>query len=605
MLPCGRWVHVPAARYRQFVLILALTIHAGMLGYSAAIHSPVIDEPAHLAAGISHWRFGDFSLYRVNPPLVRLVATAPLLATEVRTDWDQYSRDPTRRDEFLVGDDLIVANGARIFRLVTMARWACIPFSLVGAVVCYRWAKLLFGTEGGLVSAVLWCLSPTILGHGSLITPDVAGAALGLAACYAFFVWLHFPRWRSALVAGLALGAAEASKSTWIILFAALPVVWLLYRLVFPQLSRSPTIKQLLCIVALGWGLLVSLYGWQGMGVRLGSIPFHSNLFRQALCEPAGVEKWRVHATLAALPLPLPRDYVIGLDQQYKDLEGPNRSFLRGEWRIRGWHYYYAYGLAVKEPLAVLALAAASLLWWIALFGRARMRRPMSKRRVSLAASSGLMALCPTAVLIIASANTGMNHHVRYVMPVVPFLYILAGGLMTRSSPGHGWRRTLSSGLVACALISSLATFPHSLSYFSELVGGSRNGFQHLNNSNIDWGQDLLLLREWQRNRLPHESIYLAYFGRVNPAHAGIDYQLPPLLPASLPAAERAKVTRALKPGWYAVSVTLLQGRGYTIHAPDGQSLPVDENAVSYFQEFVPTDRVGYSIFLYKIEQQE
>jgi hypothetical protein len=92
--------------------------------------------------------------------------------------------------------------------------------------------------------------------------------------------------------------------------------------------------------------------------------------------------------------------------------------------------------------------------------------------------------------------------------------------------------------------------------------------------------------------------------GRANPVHAGIDFQLPPLLPASRQARERVKVARALKPGWYAVSVTLLQGRGYMIHAPDGEWVVVNENALSYFQELVPTDRSGYSIYLYKVESQ-
>jgi len=44
-------------------------LHTVLLALNALWMSPTLDEPAHLVAGISHWRFCDFSLHRVNPPL--------------------------------------------------------------------------------------------------------------------------------------------------------------------------------------------------------------------------------------------------------------------------------------------------------------------------------------------------------------------------------------------------------------------------------------------------------------------------------------------------------------------------------------------------------
>ena len=38
------------------------------------------------------------------------------------------------------------------------------------------------------------------------------------------------------------------------------------------------------------------------------------------------------------------------------------------------------------------------------------------------------------------------------------------------------------------AVGSSLAIYPHSLSYFNELAGGPTKGHYHLIDSNIDWG---------------------------------------------------------------------------------------------------------------------
>lgn len=54
-----------------------------------------------------------------------------------------------------------------------------------------------------------------------------------------------------------------------------------------------------------------------------------------------------------------------------------------------------------------------------------------------------------------------------------------------------------SANLVAlCWLVmSSLAIYPHSLSYFNESIGGPLNGPKHLLGSSVDWNQDLLYLK--------------------------------------------------------------------------------------------------------------
>lgn len=58
-------------RVARWAIVVLLAIHTGLLAYSAYVHSPTLNEPGHLVAGLSHWKFGRFELYRVNPPLVR------------------------------------------------------------------------------------------------------------------------------------------------------------------------------------------------------------------------------------------------------------------------------------------------------------------------------------------------------------------------------------------------------------------------------------------------------------------------------------------------------------------------------------------------------
>ena len=192
-------------RWEAFVVALLLLAHVGLLAWIGLRNSPVWDELGHLPAGVNFWHFGKSDLYRVNPPLVRAVATVPVVVAKPETEWSEYRNGPGDRPEWALGLTFVEANADRILCFLRLARGACIPFCLIGAYVCWRWASELYGKAAGIVALVLWCLSPNVLAWGSTICPDAPAAALGLAACYVFWRWLQAPTWRNAIVAGVAL----------------------------------------------------------------------------------------------------------------------------------------------------------------------------------------------------------------------------------------------------------------------------------------------------------------------------------------------------------------------------------------------------------------
>src|ERR1043166_4000886 len=69
---------LPSAR-RTLPAILIL-LHAGLLAWSTVSNSVTVDEFVHLPSGIANWKYGDFSICCVSPPLVRLWAALPVLA---------------------------------------------------------------------------------------------------------------------------------------------------------------------------------------------------------------------------------------------------------------------------------------------------------------------------------------------------------------------------------------------------------------------------------------------------------------------------------------------------------------------------------------------
>ncbi|HVA50424.1 MAG TPA: hypothetical protein VNH11_29010 [Pirellulales bacterium] len=563
------------AGFRIKVFIASvLTVHLGLLAWSATRQSPTVDEVAHLPAGISHWQFRSYSLYAVNPPLVRMIAALPVLCASPRTDWRQSGAAMVSRPEFAVGTDFIEANGERSFWLFTMARWACLPFSALGALVCYRWSADLFGPRAGALALWLWCFSPNVLAHAQLITPDLAATSLGAAACHGFWRWSKRRTWCSAIGAGTLIGLTEITKSTWFILFALLPALWLVSRA--PQNVHQHGVRwraavQFATMLALALFIMNLAYDFVGSFRPLGSYGFHSSRLGGG---DSGAFQARNRFTgrwLGTLRVPFPEDYVQGVDIQLCDLEGGRFSYLRGEMRRAGWWYYYLYAFAIKTPLGTWLLATIALAGALA---RGAWRAGLRDELVLL--------LPPASILVLVSSQTGMNQHFRYILPALPFVFILIGRAGRALYDPQGAVRWLVAIAVALSTASSLRVYPYQLSYFNELVGGPERGHEHLLDSNIDWGQDLLELKRWLDSHPEARPLRLAYFGMFDPRIAGIDCD-------PVPDVARCRLPQ----GWYALSVNSLYGYGLG-------GLTFDPRYAT-FRRLKPVAMAGYSIYIYHV----
>lgn len=530
--------------WRSRFVFFCLCSQAVLMGYSANVHSPTDLEPAFLASGLSHWEFRRFELYRVNPPLVRLIAAIPVMVAGYQHDWSRYYDGPGTRSEFSVGDDLIQANGRRIVQLICYARWACIPFSLAGAYFAYRWAVELYGDQAGLVALSLYVFDPNLLSHGELITPDAACTALGIVSGYTFWRWLKHPTWGRAAISGFALGLTELSKLTWIFLFALWPLIWLVWRLLslrnsipsgqvsrnaalrdrapkafLPGQSATPLASQLVVILTIAVYIVNLAYGFEGALTPLKQYTFVSRLLNGS--SSSNVKGNRFRGTLAGeLPVPVPRQYVVGIDSQKRDFEDYGKpSYFRGVWRDQGWWNYYLYGLLVKTPCTTLGLFLGACLKRFA-----SAQNPMAFR-------NDLVLLSPAiSVLAIASSQTEFNHHLRYVYPSLGLLIIFTSQIATSSgteesgiSRRHAIRGWLVVVMVACSIGSTLWVYPHHLSYFNSMAGGPRQGHLHFAGSNLDWGQDLCHLIDWHARYGRERPLLIVTDSGCEPAMLGLN----------------------------------------------------------------------------------
>ncbi len=103
-----------------------------------------------------------------------------------------------------------------------LARAGTLPFLVLLLYATWLWARRLLPSQAAAVLAVaILATVPPILGHAALATLDVAAAATMLLALYAMQLWMTSGQDRDALLAGLAAGAAVATK------FSAVPFLGL------------------------------------------------------------------------------------------------------------------------------------------------------------------------------------------------------------------------------------------------------------------------------------------------------------------------------------------------------------------------------------------
>ena len=578
------------SRGYTWIVGLVLTIHCVLLACEARLDSPTWDEFGHLIAGVSHWKFGRFDLYPVNPPLVRMAATSLPICLHFKLYESVGASQGGTNGAFLQAFDVAKDLGDEFFEVVFLARLACIPFSILGGIICYLWGRDLFGNRSGIMAVVWWSFSPTVLGHGHLMTPDVGATSLGLCASYAFWKWLRTADWNWCLSAGFLLGLALLAKFTLLILLFCWPCLWLLWIAsggLRNEWRRS--VRQAATMLVISVGTVNAGYGFEGSFERLGDYPLTSRWLRpsvDAAGEQRQIPRNRFSETVfAGVRVPLPWNYIAGADRQAHEFERGFWSYLRGEWRQRGWWYYYLYAWVIKEPLGTWCLAFASLIWLVVHCSR---RGTSFVPRVAGGSWLDWCVLVVPAVVIVGlvSSQTGFNHHLRYILPAFPFCFIALSACATCVSR---LRPIVSSGVLVCSgwmILSSLGTFPHSLSYFNELVGGPMGGPDHLSDSNVDWGQDLFHLRRWYEKHPEARPLRVTYLlqNMLDPRLVEPTFEI--YAPAKLMTADGPP----LAPGWYAVSVC---------------SLFRFDSGCDAFREHQPVGRAGYGIYIYHILPKE
>ncbi|HET9481982.1 MAG TPA: glycosyltransferase family 39 protein, partial [Candidatus Polarisedimenticolia bacterium] len=177
---------------------------------ASASKSATFDESVHIFSG---WRVltqGDYATNHEHPPLMKVLAAAPLALMSLRPPGSEMRKEI---DEWSVSHDFVYhANDGD--RILAAARF---PIALTAALLAwclYRWAAAALGATVALVALALLVTEPNLLAHAGLVTTDMGMTATTFLTVAAFTRWLRTRSSAWMAAAGVSLGRAFLAKFT-------------------------------------------------------------------------------------------------------------------------------------------------------------------------------------------------------------------------------------------------------------------------------------------------------------------------------------------------------------------------------------------------------
>jgi hypothetical protein len=504
------------------VLTLLLILSAQILH---AIHGQSLtwDEDDHIFAGYESWKTHDFGLNPEHPPMVKLLATLPLLPLHLNVPPLQGRF--FKAEAYLGGRQFLFHNGPAdgnrysAETLVFRARLPTLLFTLAAALLVFFATREMFNVRAGLLALTLFCFEPNLLAHGAYVTTDMAAACTFFATIYFLYRYLQRPTPARLVVTGLAAGLALAAKHSTVLLAPMLVLLLageLLARALSSRHPRDPR-QTTLPRTALQYAAalaVITLIGvlvlWAFYGFRYNARPAPLTLspsLTDYVGPLAGIQARGL--LLAARFHLLPESYLYGLADVRK-MANDMPSFFLGHVYRHGIWYYFPVVFILKSTLAFLAALVLTLF----AIARGYLRNPRAL----------WFLIAPPALYFAVAMSSHLNIGARHILLLWVFGCALAGaGLSALIEHNQRWLYPVAA-LVLFHIATTLHASPNYIAYANEAFGGPTKTYRYLSDSNTDWGQQLLATSAYLRDRhITH--CYLAYF--VTPFVLPTDYGIP------------------------------------------------------------------------------
>ena len=539
----------PQARLAAAVCGGLCAVFAFVAWSAASGKSATADEPEHAVTGwFDLWR-GDYRLVPDMPPLWEdwiALAMGPrgLQFDLSKPEFADYYTIRNRREIIPWDIRLLYRTPANNgIEVVRRGRIMALVLGVALAVLIGCWAGRLGGPVAAVAATFIYCWDPNFLGHAALVKNDVAIALLYLATVYA--LWQCGRALTVPAVAALVVlvAAAILTKYSGLMLGPVMLIVltlraldgapWMILGRAVVRRRRKLAAVLVICLLTalFWWGAIWAMYDFRfdagPDGLQLDLSRFltsvrNGELFNQLHAQPTPeqIAAWVPPLSTRAVLFAdshhlLPQAWVAGFIMTQSGLEA-RLCFLNGRFYNGGQWDYFPFAAFYKAPLAtILAVALAA---WI---GFKSLRGGLLKSQT--ARWTAIAMFVPATLYAASVLMSNVNIGLRLIFPIYPIVFIGVGVAVARA-----WRfgRAMRAFIVLLAvglIAETAAAYPNFINFFGIACGGSQAGYSLLSDSNLDWGQDLPALAQWQSAH-PDVPLYLDYFGHCDPAAYGIRY---------------------------------------------------------------------------------
>ena len=495
-------------------------------------HSLTWDEPSFIAAGYAYLKQGEFRFNPSHPPFAQYLVAAPLLAMDLRhppVTYENWIWSPN--PVVSLGKALIYDSGHTPQTIAFRSRLPILCLGTLLVLAVFLWGRSLYGNWPALVGTAVCALCPNLIAHSGLATEDLVCSAFVFASCWSFWLACKNQRqWQWALC-GIITGLAFISKYT---ALALIPTFL--------------TISALACLAKRG---SMSAGTWlRALGTTFGIA------FLVVGASYGRLDGWSI--------------YFQGLRSIYTDLPPVMSWYLLGNFSTTTWWYYSIVAFVLKTSPGIIALL---------LFAGTLIFRKDDNR------DDLVFVLVPAIIFIAISFIDNANFGLRRILPALPFLYLFTSRILANAAMNHSRVAAMVTlVLLSLAAVETFMIYPNHLSYFSIAAGGPKQGPYLLNDSNIDWGQDLPALARWQQENGVSDMRF-SYFGNANPASYGVQ---------ATPFPDSVQELLNPPPGIYAISVHNLIGNT-ALRRDYGPK-------ADWLRSYKPIGRAGHSIYIYNVQ---
>lgn len=443
---------------KKIIILSLLLLFFALNLLSAQRESLTYDEPVHLKAGLEEWQKRDFSMDPNMPPLIREIGVLPILFSG--------------QSQFLP------------------ARLMITGLSLILAIVVFKFA--------GLFALFLYVFEPNILANSHYLTLDIGATLFFVLAYLSFLKFLDKTSVKTTLIWGLFLGLALTSKVTMIpALFLSFILVTLIKR---KKLNRAFWKKT---FVGIGFTILVI---WAVYFFTFAPIiaerkdPTRLSERIMVLAEERNYPFVK-ELILWAKETPVPLGYYLAtLKNSFVFNLKPHQTDFLGKLYPESRWYFLPVIFLLKTPIPLL------------IFGGLGILAAFRKKTFFL--------LIPIVAIFLIFSLSEIHPRLRYILPVYPFLIMMATLGADWLSKKH-FGKVILGILLVWYFLGTIFSFPHFISYANEITGPRQTRLFLFSDSNYDWGQSLFDLKKYvEENNIAN--VGLSYFGTDNPAEYGL-----------------------------------------------------------------------------------